>query len=182
MTTTAADPYVAAAAVAAAAAAAAATFPLNPTTLQVNNSGVITSVPGLQSIQLGATPAATTPGLAVPGTVPTPLQASAALSAAAAAGVSAQLGVPPGGVAAAAGANPNKRRSSSKKQAPKPGGGGRWTKEEDQKLRAAVAAVGPQNWKMIALDYLGGYGRPTNVANERDRCLRHCERGRLPLS
>jgi len=35
------------------------------------------------------------------------------------------------------------------------GGGGRWTKEEDQKLRAAVAAVGPQNWKMIANDFLG---------------------------
>lgn len=27
-------------------------------------------------------------------------------------------------------------------------GGGRWTKEEDQKLRAAVAAVGQQNWKV----------------------------------
>eukprot|EP00520_Triparma_pacifica_P006453 CAMPEP_0118650828 /NCGR_PEP_ID=MMETSP0785-20121206/10454_1 /TAXON_ID=91992 /ORGANISM="Bolidomonas pacifica, Strain CCMP 1866" /LENGTH=841 /DNA_ID=CAMNT_0006543227 /DNA_START=97 /DNA_END=2619 /DNA_ORIENTATION=+ len=48
----------------------------------------------------------------------------------------------------------SRRRSSSKKNSNK-GGGGRWTKEEDQKLRAAVAAVGPQNWKMIATDYLG---------------------------
>lgn len=52
------------------------------------------------------------------------------------------------------GTTPNKRRSN-KKNHQKPGGGGRWTKEEDQKLRAAVAAVGPQNWKMIASDYLG---------------------------
>jgi hypothetical protein len=35
------------------------------------------------------------------------------------------------------------------------GGGGRWTKEEDQKLRAAVASVGPQNWKLIANEFLG---------------------------
>ncbi|GMI05395.1 hypothetical protein TrVE_jg13650 [Triparma verrucosa] len=48
----------------------------------------------------------------------------------------------------------SRRRSSSKKNGSK-GGGGRWTKEEDQKLRAAVAAVGPQNWKMIAQDFLG---------------------------
>ena len=47
-----------------------------------------------------------------------------------------------------------RRRSSKKHSAPK-GGGGRWTKEEDQKLRAAVAAVGPHNWKMIAQEFLG---------------------------
>jgi len=48
----------------------------------------------------------------------------------------------------------SRRRSTNKKLSTK-GGGGRWTKEEDQKLRAAVAAVGPQNWKMIAQDFLG---------------------------
>jgi hypothetical protein len=48
----------------------------------------------------------------------------------------------------------SRRRSSSKKTSSK-GGGGRWTKEEDQKLRAAVAQVGPSNWKMIAAEFLG---------------------------
>jgi len=48
-------------------------------------------------------------------------------------------------------ATPVKRKSSKKSSK---GGGGRWTKEEDQKLRAAVAAVGPQNWKLIATEYL----------------------------
>merc|ERR1719502_415949 len=36
------------------------------------------------------------------------------------------------------------------------GRGVRWTAEQDQQLREAVAAVGPQNWKMIASQYLGG--------------------------
>jgi hypothetical protein len=49
--------------------------------------------------------------------------------------------------------NSSRRRSSSKKNATK-GGGGRWTKEEDQKLRAAVASVGPSNWKLISTDFL----------------------------
>ena len=35
-------------------------------------------------------------------------------------------------------------------------GGGRWTKEEDLKLRAAVAAIGPKNWKRISEEFLGG--------------------------
>ena len=34
------------------------------------------------------------------------------------------------------------------------GGGGRWTKEEDRKLRAAVAAIGPKNWKRISQEFL----------------------------
>jgi hypothetical protein len=34
------------------------------------------------------------------------------------------------------------------------GGGGRWTKDEDQKLRAAVAIVGPKNWKRISQEFL----------------------------
>jgi hypothetical protein len=34
------------------------------------------------------------------------------------------------------------------------GGGGRWTKDEDRKLRAAVAAIGPKNWKRISQEFL----------------------------
>lgn len=66
-------------------------------------------------------------------------------------GASAQLGAT---AASTSMSSSSKRRSSSKKAVAR-GGGGRWTKEEDQKLRAAVAAVGPQNWKMIATEYLG---------------------------
>ncbi len=66
-------------------------------------------------------------------------------------GTSGQLGAT---AASTSTSSSSKRRSSSKKAVAR-GGGGRWTKEEDQKLRAAVAAVGPQNWKMIATDYLG---------------------------
>ena len=39
------------------------------------------------------------------------------------------------------------------------GAGRRWTKEEDEKLREAVAEVGPQNWKLIATKHLAGHGR-----------------------
>ena len=34
------------------------------------------------------------------------------------------------------------------------GVGGRWTKEEDEMLRAAVAAIGPRNWKRISQEFL----------------------------
>ena len=34
------------------------------------------------------------------------------------------------------------------------GNGGRWTKEEDEMLRAAVAAIGPRNWKRISQEFL----------------------------
>ena len=34
-------------------------------------------------------------------------------------------------------------------------GGARWTADEDRRLRAAIAAVGPQNWKLIAAEFLG---------------------------
>jgi hypothetical protein len=34
------------------------------------------------------------------------------------------------------------------------GGSGRWTKEEDEMLRAAVAAIGPRNWKRISQEVL----------------------------
>ena len=30
----------------------------------------------------------------------------------------------------------------------------RWTKDEDRKLRAAVAAIGPKNWKRISQEFL----------------------------
>ncbi|GMI09032.1 hypothetical protein TrVE_jg12365 [Triparma verrucosa] len=46
----------------------------------------------------------------------------------------------------------SRRRSSSEKNATTPR---RWTKQEDEKLRSAVAAVGPQNWKTIAQDFMG---------------------------
>jgi len=36
------------------------------------------------------------------------------------------------------------------------GGSGRWTKEEDAKLRSAVAAVGAKNWKRISQEFLDG--------------------------
>jgi hypothetical protein len=36
------------------------------------------------------------------------------------------------------------------------GVGRRWTKEEDQRLRDAIKAIGPANWKTIAMEYLGG--------------------------
>ena len=39
------------------------------------------------------------------------------------------------------------------------GAGRRWTKEEDEKLREAVAKVGPHNWKLIATEHLAGHGR-----------------------
>ena len=34
------------------------------------------------------------------------------------------------------------------------GNGRRWTKEEDEMLRAAVAAIGPRNWKRISQEFL----------------------------
>lgn len=56
--------------------------------------------------------------------------------------------------------NENKVITAAKKKTKKSslsskGCGGKWTAEEDQKLRAAVAAVGPQNWKLIAQEFLG---------------------------
>jgi hypothetical protein len=35
-------------------------------------------------------------------------------------------------------------------------GGGRWDADEDEKLRAGVAAIGAKNWKKISQDYLDG--------------------------
>ena len=51
------------------------------------------------------------------------------------------------------------------------GGGGRWTKEEDQRLRAAVATVGPQNWKLIAAEYLGGQRNATQCLHRWQKVL-----------
>ncbi|GMH58610.1 hypothetical protein TrRE_jg10381, partial [Triparma retinervis] len=48
-----------------------------------------------------------------------------------------------------------RRRTSSKKKSKK-GGGGRWTKREDQKLRAAMETFGSHNWKMIAEECFSG--------------------------
>jgi hypothetical protein len=62
--------------------------------------------------------------------------------------------------------------------------GGRWTKEEDQKLRAAVAAVGPRNWKGIADEYFDGTHTDTQclnrwykVSSSRPHALRPQSRG-----
>lgn len=50
-----------------------------------------------------------------------------------------------------------KARSKRKGTEPTgPGGSGRWTKEEDAKLRSAVAAVGAKNWKRISIEFLDG--------------------------
>jgi hypothetical protein len=51
----------------------------------------------------------------------------------------------------------NKAKAKRKGEAPQgPGGSGRWTKDEDAKLRAAVAAVGAKNWKRISQEFLDG--------------------------
>lgn len=49
-----------------------------------------------------------------------------------------------------------KARSKRKVEPTGEGGSGRWTKEEDIKLRSAVAAVGAKNWKRISQEFLDG--------------------------
>lgn len=39
----------------------------------------------------------------------------------------------------------------------------RWTKEEDQRLREAVQALGAANWKTIAQEWLGGHRSDVQV-------------------
>merc|ERR1740138_1172397 len=39
---------------------------------------------------------------------------------------------------------------------PPPVGTGRWTKQEDEQLRAAVKSVGAKSWRQISVDFLGG--------------------------
>ena len=53
---------------------------------------------------------------------------------------------------------PSKRSGgggSSRRKSEARGGSGRWTKDEDAKLRAAVAALGAKNWKRVSQEYLG---------------------------
>jgi hypothetical protein len=50
---------------------------------------------------------------------------------------------------------PNRNRAGSRRKSePAIGGAGRWTKDEDGRLRAAVAALGAKNWKRVSIEYL----------------------------
>ena len=141
----------------------AATLQLTSAINAAAAQGVAAGVPNMSSAAAAAAVVAAA-NAAVQANVASHVASNSAAAAAAAAAASSHgigsdtgvvpgvtPGVPLGGNVAAGG---SRRRSSSKKQQSKSGGGGRWTKEEDQKLRAAVAAVGPQNWKLIASDYL----------------------------
>eukprot|EP00520_Triparma_pacifica_P009745 CAMPEP_0118641732 /NCGR_PEP_ID=MMETSP0785-20121206/5457_1 /TAXON_ID=91992 /ORGANISM="Bolidomonas pacifica, Strain CCMP 1866" /LENGTH=438 /DNA_ID=CAMNT_0006533233 /DNA_START=77 /DNA_END=1390 /DNA_ORIENTATION=+ len=63
--------------------------------------------------------------------------------------------VPPPVAKNAFGMGGNLIRSAPKKKRKNCGGGNRWTREEDEQLRTAVAVVGLKNWKLIATNYLG---------------------------
>eukprot|EP00937_MAST-01D_sp_MAST-1D-sp2_P007897 g7897.t1 len=51
-------------------------------------------------------------------------------------------------------------------------GGGRWTKEEDDKLRAGVSVVGPKNWKRISDEFLGGMRSDVQCLHRWQKVLR----------
>jgi len=51
-------------------------------------------------------------------------------------------------------------------------GGGRWTKEEDDKLRAGVSVVGPKNWKRISDEFLGAMRSDVQCLHRWQKVLR----------
>lgn len=71
-----------------------------------------------------------------------------------------------------ANSKPSSEKTSSGGRPVGGGQGGRWTKEEDQKLRDAVAAIGAKNWRRISKEFLQGVRSDVQCLHRWQKVLR----------